>query len=80
MNTITADMKVSKVIQQCPEAVEIFLCRGCPDMRSGFFNMMAHLMSVRSAARIHKIDLGPLVEDLNVAAQKNHNVRINESD
>jgi len=69
MNTITADMKVAKVIQQCPEAVEIFLCRGCPDMRSGFFNMMAHLMSVRNAARIHKIDLEPLLKDLNKADQ-----------
>ncbi len=70
MTTITADMKVAKVIQQCPEAVEIFLCRGCPDMRTGFFNMMAHLMSVRSAARIHKIDLEPLLEDLNKGDQK----------
>ena len=69
METITADMKVSKVIQQCPEAVEIFLGRGCPDMRSGFFNMMAHLMSVRNAARIHKIDLEPLLEDLNKTDQ-----------
>ncbi len=59
MNTITADMKVAKVIQQCPEAVEIFLDRGCPDMRSEFFNMMAHLMSVQNATRIHKIDLEP---------------------
>ena len=70
MNTITADMKVGKVIRQCPESVEVFLSRGCPDMRSGFFHMMSHLMSVRSAARIHKIELEPLLESLNKAAQK----------
>ena len=70
MKSITADMKVAKVLQLCPEAVEVFLCRGCPDMRSGFFNMMAHLMSVKNAARIHRIDLEPLIEDLNKAAQK----------
>ncbi len=63
-------MKVAKVIQQCPEAAEVFLGQGCPDMRSGFFHMMARLMSVRNAARIHKIMLGPLLEDLNKAAQK----------
>ena len=70
MKAITADMKVAKVIQQCPEAAEIFFSRGCPDMRSGFFKMMAHLMNVRNAARIHKIDLGPLIEDLNIVVQK----------
>jgi hypothetical protein len=70
MKTITADMKVAKVIDMCPEAVDIFLGRGCPDMRSGFFNMMAHLMSVQRATRIHKIDLEPLLDDLNKAVQK----------
>lgn len=70
MNMVTADMKVSKVIQQCPEAADIFLGRGCPDMSAGFFRMMSHLMSVRNAARIHKIELEPLLEDLNKAARK----------
>ncbi len=70
MTTITANMKVAKIIQQCPEATKIFLDRGCPDMHSGFFYMMAHLMSVRNAARIHRIDLEPLLEDLNKALQK----------
>jgi hypothetical protein len=70
MRTITADMKVAKVISQCPEAVEVFLGRGCPDMGSGFFRMMSRLMSVQNAARIHKIELEPLLEDLNMAGQK----------
>ena len=30
---------------------------------------MARLMSVRSAARMHKIELGPLLEDLNKAVR-----------
>jgi hypothetical protein len=28
-------------------------------MRRGFFNVMARVMSVRNAARIHKLDLDP---------------------
>jgi hypothetical protein len=38
-------------------------------MRRGFFGLMARLMSVRNAARIHRIELGPLLKDLNEAAQ-----------
>ena len=70
MKTITADMKVAKVLKLCPEIADVFLGRGCPDMRTGFFYMMAHLMSVRNAARIHGIDLEPLIDDLNKVVQK----------
>ncbi len=69
MEEITGDMKVAEVIQRCPVTVDVFLVRGCPDMRRGFFSLMARLMSVRSAARIHKIELGPLLEDLNKVAR-----------
>ena len=68
MEDITGDMKVAEVIRRCPAAVEVFLARGCPDMRRGFFNVMARLMSVRSAARMHKLALAPLLEDLNKVA------------
>lgn len=68
MEGITGDMKVAEVIRRCPAAVEVFLARGCPDMRRGFFNVMARLMSVRSAARMHKLELAPLLEDLNKVA------------
>jgi hypothetical protein len=68
MDQITGDMKVAEVIHRCPAAADVFLARGCPDMRRGFFNLMARLMSVRNAARVHKIELGPLLEDLNKAA------------
>ena len=68
MEKITGEMKVAEVLQRCPAAVDVLLARGCPDMRRGFFNLMARLMSVRSAARIHKLELGPLLDDLNKVA------------
>jgi hypothetical protein len=70
MEDITGGMKVADVLQRCPETVNVFLGRGCPDMRRGFFHFMARIMSVRSAARIHKIDLGPLLADLNRVARE----------
>ena len=72
MDLITGDTKVAAVIAQCPATIEVFLARGCPDMRRGFFNLMAHLMSVRNAARMHKLELAPLLEDLNNAARNDH--------
>lgn len=69
MDQITGDMKVAEVIRRCPAAADVFLARGCPDMHRGFFSLMARLMSVRNAARVHKIELEPLLEDLNKAAQ-----------
>jgi hypothetical protein len=69
MEPITGDTKVAAVIQRCPAAVYVFHARGCPDMRRGFFGLMARLMSVRNAARIHRLELGPLLKDLNEAAQ-----------
>jgi hypothetical protein len=62
-------MKVGEVLRRCPGAVAVFLSRGCSDMRSGFFSLMARLMSVRNAARIHKIDLPALLADLNQVAR-----------
>lgn len=69
MERITGDMKVAEIIQRCPATVDVFRARGCPDMRRGFFRLMARLMSIRSAARMHKLELGPLLEDLNEVAQ-----------
>jgi hypothetical protein len=69
MEDITGDMKVADVLRRCPETLDVFLDRGCPDMRRGLFSLMARLMSVRNAARIHKLDLGPLLRDLNKVAQ-----------
>jgi hypothetical protein len=68
MDQITGDMKVAEVLRRYPAAADVFLGRGCPDMRRGLFNLMSRLMSVRNAARVHRIELGPLLEDLNRAA------------
>jgi hypothetical protein len=70
MNQITPDTKVSEIIRRCPTTVNVFLNRGCPDMRRGFFSFMARLMSVRHAARIHKIELASLLDELNRVAQQ----------
>jgi hypothetical protein len=67
---ITGDTKVAEVIQRCPATVEVFLARGCPDMRRGFFSLMARLMTVRGAARLHQLDLRTLLEDLNKVSRQ----------
>lgn len=64
---ITSDMKVWEVIQAHPETVEIFLRHGCPDMRRGFFSLTAHVMNVKWAAKMHKIPLDQLMNELNLA-------------
>ena len=69
MRAINEHMKVAEVIRRWPATPEVFLDRGCPDMRGGFFGFMARLMSVKNAARMHGIPLEPLLDDLNRAAQ-----------
>ena len=68
MEQITGDMRVAEVIRRSPGTVDVFLARGCPDLRRGLFNLMARFLSVRNAARIHDVELGPLLEDLNKVA------------
>lgn len=63
--TITSDMKVWDVFQRYPQSVDVFLRYGCPDMRKGIFPMMARVMNVRWAARMHKIPLDDLMQELN---------------
>lgn len=58
-------MKVSTIIRRHPSSVGVFLAHGCPDMRSGFFAFMARIMPVRWAARIHRIPLAELLDELN---------------
>ena len=64
---ITADMRVSQVVKRHPETVEVFLRHGCPDMCYGIFALLARIMKVRWASRVHKIPLGELLADLNAA-------------
>lgn len=65
---ITADMKVWQVYQRYPKTMDVFLKYGCPDMRRGIFPVMARIMRVKWAARMHKIPLDPLMQDLNKVA------------
>ncbi len=69
MEHISGSMKVAEVIRRHPATIEVFLARGCPDMRRGFFRVMARLMSVRAAARVHGLELEALLEDLTKAAR-----------
>jgi hypothetical protein len=67
--------KVWRVIEKYPYTFEVFQSHGCPDMRRGFFRMMAHLMSVERAAKMHKIAPDVLVADLNAAIARADNMK-----
>lgn len=56
--------KVAEVVRQHPDTWKVFKEYGCPDMREGFFSLMARIMSIRNAARIHGIPLDELMVDL----------------
>ncbi len=67
MQSIDPDQKVADIVEQHPQTWRVFQDHGCPDMREGFFSLMARIMSVRNAARIHRIPLEELLEDLGEA-------------
>lgn len=66
---ITGNMKVWEVYRCYPPTMDVFLRHGCPDMRRGIFPFMARMMKVRWAAKIHKIPLNLLLQDLNTVAR-----------
>lgn len=70
---ITANMKVSEVLDKYPETLNAFIKQGTgfkalasPKLRK----MFAGLVTVRQAARIHGVDVDKLVRDLNEAIEK----------
>lgn len=70
---ITANMKVSEVLDKYPETLNAFIKQGTgfkaltsPKLRK----MFAGLVTVRQAARIHGVDVDKLVRDLNAAIEK----------
>ncbi len=71
--SITSAMKVSEIIQRYPETCEVFRNYGCPDMRKGFFALMARIMSIKWAARMHRIPVDALLRDLNAVANPSGN-------
>ncbi len=64
MKTINPKQKVFDLIEQHPQTFKVFSKHGCPDMRQGFYSFMARIMSIRNAARIHRIPIKELVNDL----------------
>jgi hypothetical protein len=68
--SITPNQKVATLLEQHPQTYDVFRKYGCPDMRDGFFSLMARIMSVRNAARIHQIPLDQLLDDLETAIAK----------
>lgn len=64
MSSIDPKQKVAALLEQNPKTYQVFQKYGCPDMRDGFFSLMARIMSVRNAARIHRIPLDEMIEDL----------------
>ena len=66
---ITENMKVWEVYRRYPPTMDVFLKYGCPDMRRGIFPFMARVMNVRWAAKMHKIPLDLLLQDLNTVAR-----------
>jgi len=67
---ITSELRVADVLRRWPAAFDVFERHGCPDMRRGFFAMMARVMRLRWAARVHKIPLGQLLDELNACAKQ----------
>ena len=65
---VRPEMKVAEVIGQYPGTREVFRRYGCPDMSKGIFRLMCRLMSIRAAARVHRLPLDRLLHDLNAAA------------
>lgn len=70
MQPVDPDQKVADIVEQHPQTSRVFLDHGCPDMREGFFSVMARIMSIRNAARIHRIPLDELLEDLEEAVKE----------
>lgn len=66
-SSITPNRKVAELLDRYPQTYQVFRKHGCPDMRDGFFSLMARIMSIRNAARIHRIPLDELIEDLEKA-------------
>lgn len=62
---VKPEQKVTGILKQHPQTYQVFRKHGCPDMRSGVFSVMARFMSLRNAARIHRIPEDKLLNDLN---------------
>lgn len=64
MESVDPKQKVAELLERHPQTYHVFRKYGCPDMRDGFFSLMARIMSIRNAAFIHRIPLENLITDL----------------
>ncbi|MEX0769395.1 MAG: DUF1858 domain-containing protein [Balneolaceae bacterium] len=69
MNQVYPKQKIADVLENHPQTYCVFREHECPDMRSGFFSYMAKMMSIRNAARIHRIPEDRLLSDLRESIQ-----------
>ena len=67
MSKLSRNMTVAKIVKAHPETAAVFLKHGCPDMSRGFFSVMAKIMRVKWAARMHKIPIDELMIELEQA-------------
>ncbi|MDQ6680781.1 MAG: hypothetical protein M3Y67_07430 [Pseudomonadota bacterium] len=67
---VTPRLTVATVLATYPDTVAVFRQHGCPDLRRGVFSLMCRIMSVRAAARVHRIPLDDLLRDLNAVAMR----------
>lgn len=67
---ISEDMRVWAVLQRYPQTIEVFRRHGCPDMRKGIFAVSAQIMKIKWAAKVHKIPVDKLLNDLNSAIKQ----------
>lgn len=74
MNKVDPNKKVAYLLENHPQTYKVFRKYGCPDMRNGFFSYMARIMSIRNAARIHRIPIDKLVTDLEKTVSKDAKV------
>lgn len=70
MKAIEPKRKVADLLEEHPQSYHVFRKYGCPDMRKGFFSLMAQIMSIRNAAFIHRIPLDELLSDLQESIQQ----------
>ncbi len=70
-SSVTPNQKVADLLDRHPKTYRVFRKHGCPDMRDGFFSLMARIMSIRNAARIHRIPEDQLLDDLEQAIANN---------
>lgn len=73
MKPIKPNQKVADVLKKHPQTFRVFREHGCPDMRNGFFSFTVKIMSVRNAARIHRIPVDQLLDDLQKAKESEEN-------